>query len=405
MNTDGWALLSSPQVSELLAAILATEGGQLLAWRLDQVDRTPGEVSTVSYLATTQWPGRGIHEELIGVTARAAGPSQIDRRAKVFTVQGIELVAWRYPDDPELPGLRTAAFGSAVAALFNEQQLVDRRLHADQIELQMVTYRPRRRAVVRADLPGLGRTFYLKAMRASEVATVLARHRLLGAHGLPVPKIVAVDPDALIVMPALPGEPLAVRLYEATPPVDARQLVELLDALPPAVAGLPRRQPWADHVNHFAGLVAGALPGQAARLAWMTSVIVPGLAGYPLGVEPTHGDFHEGQVFVSGGRITGLLDIDTIGPGRRTDDLACLLAHLSTVQGMNPQQAGRLDRLVGQWTAVFDQRIDPVELRLRTAAVTISLASGPFRAQEPNWQRTTVAILDAAERWLRQLGS
>lgn len=403
MSSDGWSVLGSPQIGQLLAAVVATEGGQLHSWMLDQVDRTPGEVSTVSYLVSVDWPGRGRHEELIGVTARAGGPDETDRRARSFTTHGIEVVAWRYPDDPELPGLRTAAFASAVAALFNERQLVPGELLADDITLSMVTYRPRRRAVVRAELPRLGSSFYLKSMRADRMATVLSRHRLLRDHRLPVPQIVAADPDALIVMPALTGEPLAARLYDGTAPINGHQLVDLLDALPPAVAELPRRKPWADHVGHFADLVATALPEQAARLGWMTSVIVPGLAHYPPGQEPTHGDFHEAQVFVAGGRITGLLDIDTIGPGRRADDLACLLAHLSTVQGMSPAQAHRLQVLMRTWTAVFDHRVDPVELRLRTAAVIISLASGPFRAQEPDWPRTTVAILDAAEHWLRQV--
>ena len=30
-----------------------------------------------------------------------------------------------------------------------------------------------------------------------------------------------------------------------------------------------------------------------------------------------HGDFYEAQVFVRDGRVVGLLDIDTVGPGRR----------------------------------------------------------------------------------------
>ncbi len=390
-------------MGRLLQAVLATEGGRLSSWSLDQVDRSPGEYTTASYLVNVDWPGRGPREELIGVTARAGGPDETDRQARSFTEQGMEVVAWRYPDDPELPGLRTAAFPSAVAALLNERRLVPREVHANDVALSMVTYRPRRRAVVRADLPSLGLTYYLKSLRADRMATVLSRHRLLRSHRLPVPEIAAVDPDALIVMPALPGTPLASAIFEPAIPINGHQIVDLLDALPPEVSRLPRRKPWAAHVGHFADLVATALPDQAARLGWMTSVINPGLANIPPGDEPTHGDFHEAQVFVGGGRITGLLDIDTIGPGRRADDLACLLAHLSTVQGMSPAQSYRLDACVRDWLAVFDHRVDPTELRLRTAAVTISLASGPFRAQEADWPRATVRILDAAEGWLRQI--
>ena len=104
---------------------------------------------------------------------------------------------------------------------------------------------------------------------------------------------------------------------------------------------------------------------------------------------------------MAGGVITGVLDIDTVGPGRRADDLACLLAHLSTVQRMTPEQAASLARLINIWLPVFDARVDPRELRLRAAAVIISLATGPYRGQEPHWEAETRAMLNAAESLVR----
>ena len=149
---------------------------------------------------------------------------------------------------------------------------------------------------------------------------------------------------------------------------------------------------------------AAALPAAGAQLSWLVARVTNGLAGIPPGNEPTHGDFHEGQLFVAGGRVTGVLDIDTVGPGRRVDDLACLLAHLSTVQRMSPEQAIGLTRLVNLWLPVFDARVDPVELRLRAAAVIISLATGPYRAQQPQWQAETAGMLNAAEALARSAG-
>jgi Ser/Thr protein kinase RdoA (MazF antagonist) len=151
-------------------------------------------------------------------------------------------------------------------------------------------------------------------------------------------------------------------------------------------------------------MVAAALPVLQPRLTWLVGQIRSGLAGIAQGDEPTHGDFHEGQLFVAEGRISGILDIDTIGPGRRADDLACLLAHLSTVQRMNPHQAERVSDLIRTWVPVFDLRVDPVELRLRAAAVAISLATGPYRGQEPAWEHETSMIIDAAERLVHSAG-
>ena len=60
------------------------------------------------------------------------------------------------------------------------------------------------------------------------------------------------------------------------------------------------------------------------------------------------------DAFVAGGVITGVLDIDTIGPGRRADDVACLLAHLSTVQRMSAEQLASLTRLINIWLPAFE---------------------------------------------------
>ena len=36
-------------------------------------------------------------------------------------------------------------------------------------------------------------------------------------------------------------------------------------------------------------------------------------------VVPSHGDFYEANLLVDGGEITGLLDVDAVGPGFRRD--------------------------------------------------------------------------------------
>ena len=158
-------------------------------------------------------------------------------------------------------------------------------------------------------------------------------------------------------------------------------------------------------MEHYAGVVSAALPEVRDDLGRVTRRIESELAGIPPGMEPTHGDFHEGQVHVQAGRVVGILDIDTIGPGNRADDLACLIAHLSTIQRMNRQQEATVRGLLARWVPVFDRRVDPVELRLRAAAVVISLATGPFRGQEPFWQETTRRMVRSAIALVNQVAS
>lgn len=150
-------------------------------------------------------------------------------------------------------------------------------------------------------------------------------------------------------------------------------------------------------------MVSATLPEAGAELEWMTEQISTRLAKYPVGNEPTHGDFHEGQLRVASGRIVGILDVDTIGPGRRADDLACLIGHLSTIQRMNPEQEGKVRDLLAKWVPIFDRRVDPVELRLRAAAVIISLATGPYRSQEVDWRQQTLQMIRSAAALVRQV--
>jgi hypothetical protein len=50
---------------------------------------------------------------------------------------------------------------------------------------------------------------------------------------------------------------------------------------------------------------------------------------------------------------------------------------------------------------MWDRSLDPVDLRLRTAAVVLGLASGPFRVQHPNWVDEIRARLALAEQWVQ----
>lgn len=399
-DADGLQLLGSSQADSLLRAAVRRHGGQLADWRLDHVDNQPGRSTTATYLVTVVWPW-GTRAELLGCSVRAGGPDERDRRAEVLDDGTHQVACWIHPADPDLPGLARAAFPDRVAELVNQHGLAPVVARGQDLVLQMVTYRPRRRAVLRLDVAG--RTFFLKALRAGHFEQVLTRHRLLEQAAVGSPKVVAATDDQLLVLAALPGEPLARTMFAPQPPCTAEQVVELLDALPAEVSRLERRAPWTDSVAHYARIVAAALPAEQHRLDWLVHQVQQGLAGCGQGEEPTHGDLHEGQLHTAGGRICGLLDVDTIGPGRRVDDLACLLAHLCTVQRMDARQAERVRALVRDWVPVFDERVDPVELRLRAAGAVVSLATGPHRGQEPHWQAETQLILDAAEELVRQV--
>jgi hypothetical protein len=238
-------------------------------------------------------------------------------------------------------------------------------------------------------------------LREASFGPTLERHEILSRAGIPAPVVAGATADYLMVLQPMVGRPLAHAIFDEAIPCTAENMITILDAMPPQVVALPRRPPWTDAVSVYAEMIIASLPDLRPSIRWLVGEITTGLAGVPLGHEATHGDFHEGQIFVAGGMITGLGDVDTIGPGRRADDLACMIAHLSTVQRMSAEQAAGLTRLINIWMRVFDARVDPRELRLRAAAVIISLATGPYRAQDADWQPETRRMVAAAVALVR----
>ena len=98
------------------------------------------------------------------MSARASGPVVTDSRADIYVDGSREVAVWRYPDDPDLPGLSRAAYPEHMAAIISDLDLVGARVSAQQINLRMIGYRPRRRAVLCVEVSN--RRFYVKVLRA-----------------------------------------------------------------------------------------------------------------------------------------------------------------------------------------------------------------------------------------------
>lgn len=383
-------LLTGPSAAAMLHAAVDAAGGALMSWRPKQVAHQPGGGATAAYATKVRWRGGRVCDETF---AAVSGASSLPDGALIVGDGDHTAAIWRFPFDPGLPGLRHAFDPDHARQLLADLGL----RHGGGVGVRVRAYRPMRRAVV--ELTGGTKRIFLKAVRAHKVVALHERHRLLENAGVPVPRSLGWTGHGVVVLEALPGQTLRKTLSTGDwRPPNASALVALLDRLPAGLAQGERRASWLDKVHHYASVVGTALPPEAARAADIASAISERAVHGP--TVAVHGDFYENQLMVEGGRITGLLDIDTAGSGDRIDDLACCLGHLDVLGQIRPSRRAALHALRAAWQEEFESTVPADQLRLRTAAVVMSLAPGPHRVQERGWPEATRRRLALAEDWL-----
>lgn len=385
----------------MLTGALEVEGARLVAWKVHTVHHRPGAGVTVGYTATVE---RGVdgeatraEEYLCATTARLTRPPGPGLVRLEQADGGPVVHLWRHPADPELPALTVACSASELTARLGTP-----------VSVELLAYRPTRRAVLRARRTDVDATAYVKVVRPSGVRVFADRHRLLTGSGVPAPRVLRADDDGLVLLAEGRGTPLANLLARglgrrAGAVLEA--LVGTLDTLPPGVLDLPRRPAWSERAQHYAHAAATVLPEHASRTSALADGIEMLIASSDAGpVVPTHGDFYEANVLMDpregATAVTALLDVDAVGPGHRVDDLACLLGHVSVLTHLAPATYPHVPAVLAEWTAACSRQVDPVALHARCAGVVLSLVSGAKRTDGTPWRADAEGRLACAERWL-----
>ena len=401
------ALLLGPGARGIVGAGVRAAGGDLATIRRQEVLYRPGRRAVVRYAATVRWAGGPAVPETLVAIADAGGPPA---GTLVLSAGDLAVGLLRYPEDPALPGLRSAVSARSVAMRLG--------VPAEHLRLDVRTYRPGRRAVVRVRVDGLapdaaGFERYLKVVPPGELVALVDRMVALGGC-VPVPEVVEVWPEAgTVVLTAIAGRTirdvlLAGDRAEVDALPDGGVILELLDRLPqpptgPAgSAGRVSRGPLARVAGH-AGLLAAVMPEEGDRLEALVGRLgKPTSAG---AVVTTHGDLYEAQLLVEGGRVVGMLDVDGAGPGRRVHDLATMLGHLVALGDAVPRRRAAIDRWRVRLEPAFELAVEPAELRRTTAAALVGMATGPFRVQAPAWRRQVNRRIASAEAWAIAAGA
>ena len=421
-------LMTGPRAAEFLqAALTGRPGEQVPGFRCtaDRVHDRVGAETSVTYQVSYTTPGGPVSDFLVATTA------EVDSAASV-EIDTLRIRVWRHPDDPRLPGLAGASTPEVLRSWLPtraasapqgstgrkpttriEESGADVEAGADEAAgamspgvegpgvpepgrdiTDLLVYRPLRRAVLRTRSGS--DTYFIKVVRPKNGELLRRRHELLTGLG---PDVVATPEPGVLITAHAPGSSLAValsawQLGETDRRPDPREAVALLDRLPAEVVSLPARPSWTDRVDFYREMAAVRLPQHAPEIRAMGAEIAALAKRFPVGpVVPTHGDFHDGNVFCEEGRPTRMIDVDTVGPGRREDDLACMIAHLAVLPNLSPVHYPRGAEITDSWTAAFEQVVDPGALRTRVAGVLLSLVSVPD---------TSMALtrLDLVRSWL-----
>ena len=321
------------------------------------------------------------------------------------TLAGTTLQLWVHPHDPLLPALPWALSSEDIARdIFGRPAS-----GAREAELRLAAYRPLRRAVVRATSENS--TAYLKILLPGQAEGLSLRHRLLAGSAVPVAGLVEPGNGAdlqargAVVLTALDGEPMLRSLTNGSHGPAPEDLTSLLDQFPETILALKPRPAWATRARAYGAAATAVLPGEADRITDMARRIERLVRRLDPGpVVPVHGDFYEGNLLVSGGGVSGLLDLDGLGPGHRVDDLACFVGHQAVLAELSPDSA--LPGALARFGSAFGQAAEhagssAAALNARAAGVALSLVSGA-RAGRLSRTGNALARLNAAGKLLAE---
>jgi len=216
---------------------------------------------------------------------------------------------WQHPADPHLPALPAASFADSISTLLARGGLTA--LDAP----EMVAYRPGRRAVIR--VRSTEGVVWVKVVPPRRIDRIRESHLACSRAGVPVPRVRFWSPEGLIVLESAEGRPATHD--------DAAGLLAEVDLLRAELGRVAISRP-ARGVLQRLDWYSERLPQEGKRLADRIRAELSAAPAPPRVV--VHGDLHIGQLFLDeAGRISGLIDVDTLGLGDAAEDPAAFLSH------------------------------------------------------------------------------
>lgn len=325
------------------------------------------EQPTVQVLEHTSVPGRRAK-----ATYEAEWPEDVYLPNERFTLQqdaGEPVQVFRYPDDPELPGLARASDPETAMALVKRYVMS---VPPRRIRVETIRYRPGGHAVLRHRL-GRAR-FYVRAMKPDAMTSLWEATELIIRSSFAVPRVAGYWPEGAVVWTSeIPGDNLRQYIRAGGQP-DPEVLLSRLESLWAVPRELSRHRPF-----NLSGRYRGARreikhavrDHDDARRSFNRAVkVLDPFNESWTPVVTAHNDFYDDQLLIlPDGRVV-LVDFEEAGAGDPMLDVGNFLSHLRWSAAMGTSK--RFDAKT-EYHRIFREAAlrrfgwDPHELALREA--------------------------------------
>jgi len=350
----------------------------------------------------------------------ADGPS-------VIPLPQVSAILYWFPNDERLHGLRRITMNKKLQRVFY-QQLSDYpadewRISDRSIRLQVIRYKPERRAVIRcrfrahrhADGLRLERFVYLGVYEDGRdrylwnMLRVLHRESARGGWRAPSP-LAWISEHGALVCDTLEGVPLREIIASAN---EARELDAPLRAAAAALVRLhavPLRSVPAyslvqalRRIEETRGMIARFAPESAHDTNRLAAKLSDSLRG--LGMETgsfVHGDLHPRQILVDGDSI-GFLDFDRAHIGDPVHDLGNFRAQLWMSSDVNSSTSAEhlAQSFIEHYQATRGRPVSDKAVNIWTSVSLFHSALRPIGRAEAGWRARLLSIISLADSTLK----
>ncbi len=294
---------------------------------------------------------------------------------------------YRYPEDPHLPGLVSAASAVPASELLNKHVFAT---SVQRVHVSLVRYRPGGHAVLRHRH---GRVrFYVRAMRPSRVPRLMAAAELVAQAGFVLPRLAGCWSEGGIVwLSEIPGKNLR-RLIRKGEQVDLNPILDKLEQL----WEIPTASSKAHPINLYgayrrARRVFRQVLRDHAEIRLKLNDATAGLEDFAKAWQPSsvaHNDFYDDQMIrIPDGRMA-LVDFEEAGLGDPLLDVGNFLAHMRWSARFGREAESKAS---GAFHADFRSAAlerfgwDERDLNLREAVCIFRVCTNPIRHLAPDW--------------------